>query len=367
MSAGILELDRGVVKGDTWHGLSQYKTQEDFVTPEQAMEVLDVPVEKEQLQLPDGEKVLAYALTRKDTVGKRVVLFPAVGSDYKVLDNAFMLRQIETLILKTNPKVKIDSVGTLWNGQRAFVNLHLDAFQIKGDKSPQITKVMVGNCHGGGGARACAHSHRVVCDNTRRMAEMEGLTNKTFRIFRHTTGVEKAVTDYAQSMTDFYTGLTEMKNTLNCLADASMDVEAVQAFLVRLFPGDLRVKPTQAPGSDEETLSRKDRNAIENRAAVLNQLESDQDLDPVVRFSRYGMLQAVTWWADHHRGTRTLDDGSRWWDGLYGTSDEIKQAAMQLLMDDLKTLSPETDMELGAALDDAAADAMVIPSQQVVV
>ena len=345
MSAGILELDRGVVNGSTWHGLPQYVQQEGPVSVEQAADVLGYPVQKEQLQLDDGEKVGAFALTRKDTAGKRVILFPAVGQAYKVLDSTFILRRVEERILKPHPQITIDSVGTLWNGQRAFLNLNLDVFQIKGDKSPQITKVLLSNCHGGGGAVACGHTHRVVCDNTRRMAESEGLVNKTFRIFAHTAGVETAVTDYTADLAEFYSGLSEMKEKLQVLAEHQMDAEAVQAFLVKLFPGDLKVK---IPQSDDEKLSKKNQNALENRQAVLGQLETDQDLSPEVRYSRYGMLQAVTWWADHKKGSRTLDDGSRWWDGLYGSADEIKQAAMELLMDDEMSLGTQLDLAQNA-------------------
>lgn len=353
MSAGILELDKGIVNGTTWHGLPQYVQQEGPVSMEQAQEVLNVPVAKEQLQLADGQKVGAFALTRLDTAGKRVVLFPAVGTDYKVLDNSFVLRRVNEMILQVNPKVTIDSVGTLWNGQRIFINLHLDTFEVKGDKSPQITKVLISNMHGGGGGRACGHTHRVVCDNTRRMAELEGLTNKTFRVFRHTIGIEEAVTEYAADLSNYYTGLSEMKEKLNVLAESQMDTEAVQAFLSRLFPGDLRVKPTQSPATEEEKLSRMERNAVENRAAIMQQLESDQDLSPEARYSRYGMLQAVTWWCDHARKTRTLDEGGRWWDGMFGDSDAIKQDAMEYLMKDALAISASSVSDTAVRDDDS--------------
>jgi hypothetical protein len=186
MSAGIMEFDVGKVSGvqSTWHKLPQYTCFPDRpITVAESVEVATYPIEKQQLYRGNGIPVDAWSLVRTD---KDVTLVPAVGERFTIVQNHHMVNFISEHLLAVYPDLAIQSVGTLWNGATFFLNLSINEFQVKGDKSPTVTNLMYCNPLGKGSYVACAHSTRVVCANTARIAEAQGLANQSLKKFRHT-------------------------------------------------------------------------------------------------------------------------------------------------------------------------------------
>ena len=124
MSHGITEIDRGMVWGTTWHGLPQYLQLDHPVTYQEAMEILNFPMEKRQLYREDKhqgfEKANAWEIVRTDTGD---ALVPFVGSKFQVIGNEKLLEHVNDTVLKEFPQLQIESVGTLWRGATTFVNL----------------------------------------------------------------------------------------------------------------------------------------------------------------------------------------------------------------------------------------------------
>jgi phage/plasmid-like protein (TIGR03299 family) len=315
-----MELDKGVVHGTTWHGLDQYITQDMPVTVLQAREVLNFPLEKRRLfvQNSDGyTEVEAWCIVRSD---KDVVLVPHVGSKYVALNNNFLLSFVEEHLLAQHAELKIESVGTLFNGATSFVNLKLDEFQVKGDKSPTLSRLMYANPLGRGSYTVCAHDIRIVCNNTLQAASAQGAANNTLRKVRHTQGAAQQINDSLVDLAEVKMGLKQHVEKLEVLSDSQMDTSDVDAFLSTLFP------------MKEDAEGRTRTIANGKREKVLRQFESNQGLTLEASTSRYGMLQAVTNYFDHQTTARGGDKAFARWDGIVGERAKTKNAAFNTLL-----------------------------------
>ena len=191
MSAGILEHDRGIVCGErpTWHGIPSYihKT-EDWATAAEAREILDYPIEKRQLTRTvtheDGSILTvpadAWEIIRTD-IQPEIVLVPAVGKKFDVINNAIIMDEVEKSILSKHPELKIESVGTLFNGQIAFVSMRLAEWKYKGDPSNTEARLMYYNPLGLGKYKIGCHTIRIECFNTLSTAQAQSNLNRTAR------------------------------------------------------------------------------------------------------------------------------------------------------------------------------------------
>ena len=322
MAHGIMQEDKGLVQGDTWHGLPQYVTQDQPVSIEQARKVMAYPLEKQAVmcytkdghyQQVDG----TYCIVRTD---KDVVVVPAVGERFVVVDNSFILDWVSEHMLAKYPDLSIESVGTLFNGAKAFVNIKVDEFQVKGDKSPTLSRLMYYNPLGDGSYRACAHDIRIVCNNTLRASEAQGAANETLAKFRHTANGAAKINEHLDTLAAVKLQLEAHKVNLDMLAGVDLNTGTVDALLSAMFP------------VAEDDGRRKKALAGKRRDAVRELFDSDQDLVGGAAHSAYGMLQAVTNFYDHHSNTRG-DAASQMWGNIVGDRGDSKDAAFNTIME----------------------------------
>ena len=322
MSAGILELDRlivGLVEryGKAWHNHENCTHLDGVVPYEDAHDVFDYKVEKMPLFLASGTQVVgANALVRQDS---GTVLWPSVGERYVEVQNETILTWIKDTILdKYN--ISIESVGTLLNGQKAFLNLILNEHIVPGDVSPTVTRLMYSNSFGGESLQACVHGTRIVCNNTLRMASAQGATNKTLRKFRHTTNAMSRVESHLVDLTEIVAEVKEHHTQLDNLASIEMNSANVQDVLDVLIP---------LPDKEGRSKTR----ATNKRNAIVQLFEEKDDLQGKIARTRYSFLNAVTDWSDHVASVRNGDDeGGRFWDGVWGLKDGFKQKALNTLI-----------------------------------
>lgn len=326
MAHGIQKLDKGIVSGvtHTWHGIPSYVCKPDqSVTADEAREVLTYPVEKCQLYLQDGELVEgAYALKRTD---HNIILWPNVGERYTILHNNQVFESVVMGILSQYSTIQIESVGTLWNGQKAFVNLLVGEFHVKGDNSKTVNRLMYSNSFGGSSYLACAHSTRIVCDNTRRMATAQGMANETLKKFKHTASAGEKINQHFVDLAGLFLKIEEDKKILDSMVDMKIDQEYVKNFLDRLVP--LPVIRIEGESSRATTI------ATNTRDKIVDIFENCDNLQGTIARSRYALLNAVTDYVDHHSTLRNGDDaGKRFWNGLFDVNkDAMKQKAFDLL------------------------------------
>ena len=322
MGHGIMKgIDKGVVHGDTWHRLTEYKTQDFPVKREQAIEVLDYPLEKRQLFRVDasGNKVAAQAweIIRTDT---DTPLAPHVGADFTVMNNRVLFDFIASTVLDEFPDIDIESVGTLFGGATAFVNLNVGEFVVNGDKSKSISRLMYYNPLGKGKYKVCAHNVRVVCNNTLRMATNEAIASGLLHMVSHTKNAETNIKAAMGEILALRQSFLEEKELMEVLAKFGMTSTRIEKFFKEWLPIDEK--------EATDRLKTRRANLIQG---IMNQFESDQQLSAETAKSAYGLLNAITYWYDHEVPNRGNDKASVAWDGIVGGRSDVKVEALYTL------------------------------------
>jgi len=330
MAHMIGEFDKGLVGfeerfGGTWHELPQFVVQPGELAAQDVRGLFDYDVVKSPVlrQLQDGtftEVQDAYCLVRTDL---DIQLWPNVGNRWTPTSGTQMVDMLMQYVIGNIEGAKLESAGTLGNGRLQFVNILLDRFQIPGDDSEQLFRLLMLNAFSDDRCNsACFHGERVVCNNTLRAAEMQGLANKTLQYFRHTSGAAEKAARYLEQLAQVKQGLSAQKEALTAMVDVPMNRDMVSQFLDRLFP------PTKAI---EEQSARSATMRENKMVGVLKLWDNRDDLQGGVRHTAYSMLQAVTDWSDHvFIGNN--DTGYLFDDGLFGMRDGIKQTAYKELL-----------------------------------
>lgn len=318
MAHGITSIDKGVVHGTTWHGLEQYKQQDKPVSPDQAIKVLDFPIEKRQLtRHVDGKPVLAKAweVVRSDT---NTPLVHHVGEDFTVMSNRVLFDFIHRTVLAEFPDITIESVGTLWGGATAFVNLNVGEFTVKGDKSKSISRLMYYNPLGFGKYKVCAHNVRVVCNNTLRAATAEATESGLLRMMSHTKNAEQGIKAAMSEILAIRQAFHEEKELMDLLAASPVNEAVMNTFFDSWMP------------KDEGATDRKDTRRSNVIGEITKQFESDQGIKGK---NLYGLLNAITYWYDHGEPNRGNDAAAVMWDGMVGGRSNKKAAAAAVMQE----------------------------------
>lgn len=319
----ITEFDKGVVQGTTWHKHPNYITQAEAVAIEQARRVLDYPLDirpSYRSVVCDGNEGFmpipgAFHVVRPD---HDIVLAPFVGNRYSVLSNTTLLDHVDKNVLSRYPDLYIESVGTLFAGKVAFVNLVVKEFHVAGDDSEMQHRMMYYNPIGLGAYKVCCHTVRIVCNNTLREAEAEGLANGTLRRFSHT---QSAATRIAESMTDLanvYLELNNFEKQIQTLAKKKMTKAMAEGFFKKI----LKLDAPKSGISLKKAQSKFDQ--------IIDTLNSDKTIS---NKSAWGVLNAFTNVIDHATPRQSSDMMSVTWDALVGDRSKTKTTVMKQLLD----------------------------------
>jgi len=291
MSAGIETFDRGYLFGEQpWHRDSRYIVTPNPLTIEQVKEVFNWDMEKRQLFFTNNdnqfEPVNQYAIVRKDTGH---ILAESVGCKFEAETNLKLVDIIENGVLKVFPDLLLEGALTLFNNRTAVIQLKAKEFQIKGDKSPSFTRMCLVNPIAMGAYRALVHNERIVCANTLRVAESEGKANRSLKKFSHLKGAMDNINVYMEELTEQLLMLDKHIATLDVLAKMPADSTLVNNFLKTVYPQDSGMSDIAV------------KHNMERRQMILDQFNKDQDLSPDSAFTRYGLLQALTYVIDHEQ------------------------------------------------------------------
>jgi len=320
---GIGFLDKGIVNAEsTWHGKPQYKCidDRDLTLHGDAKPIADYEIIKRPLfrQTIDGqfEETDAWEIVRTD---EDVVLVPHVGSKFTVTSNKFMLSYLDEHLFSQFPDLKIDSVGTLFNGATFFINLRVDEFQVKGDKSQTVTNMMYANPLGRGCAVACCHNTRVVCNNTERIAEAQGLANESLKKFRHTASAAQKISEHMINMAQLKLELKKHNDVLDVLSGQPIDQKELDEFLDFIIP--VPEKEGRA-----KTL------ATAGREKFMNIFEGSQASTLEDANTKYGLYCAYTDFTDHYNKGASADEAAIQYDSITGGRANKKQTVLNRLL-----------------------------------
>lgn len=321
MSAGIMKgVDRGYVWGDTWHKMPEYVCLDVPVSNEQCQDVLDYPLEKRQLlRVVNGSQIPAEAweIVRTDT---DTPLAHHVGKDFTVMNNRILFDFIESAVLSEFPDIKVESVGTLWGGKIAFVNLNVGEFCVPGDKSKSVSRLMYYNPLGLGRYKVCAHNVRVVCNNTLRLGTSEAHAKGLLRMVSHTKNAQANIHSAMGEILALREAFLEEQELLARLSKIGVTSKMLEDFYGIWMPID-----------EDEDSDRKQTRRTNILDGITKQFEADQDLEKSIERSAYALLNAVTYTFDHEDPKRGGDVASVAWDGMVGIRSDKKDAALEAL------------------------------------
>lgn len=334
MSAGIIKgVDRGVVGyteefGKTWHLFEEYEMVAGEVPFGKAMSTLDYKVHKVPLafHVPEDMKTMlpvdthgkvAMTLADPDKADKSSPLYALVRGDlglnvyngavqegYTVYQNAEFLDEIEKNLLVDYPSIGIESAGSLFGGRIAFINMVIDKSTIPGDISQNVTRLMFTNAFGGKAVAAYVHQTRVVCMNTLRMSEAQGIANDTIKRFRHTSGVTSKVANHLIDLTKLQAVIAAHNKNMEALV-VPMNSKEVDGFANVMFPPN--------PNFTEKGNTR----LTNRRETLLNIFDTAEDLQGAIKHTRYAMFNAVTNFSQYHMNENT-DVAASWYNVVTG-------------------------------------------------
>jgi phage/plasmid-like protein (TIGR03299 family) len=300
-----------------WHGLGI--VVEDAPTPLEALTIagLDWEVVPAPLlaSMPDGSKVSCrghVANVRSDLVGvdDDASILGIVSTHYQAVQNRELAEFCEALA-EQDDTVRIESAGSIRNGQKLWFLLKGDSFTVGDDEDVIAPYVCVSNGHDGKtSVRATPTSVRVVCSNTLHMVipriDDEGrigrkeLEGRSF-VCNHVGDMKGKVEEAKQALQLYGRARDEMRGGMDLLADADCTTDAFKQFFLRAYSNT--VKPIAATPTTEA--ERRDYNkAVEGAVKCLSRFTEESD-----RFggSMWTAFNAYSGWLQHDRGINYKD------------------------------------------------------------
>lgn len=326
MSHKIEEIDIGMLSGNyTWHGLPQYiLVGNRAVTIEEAKTTADFGVKKvptyiqtvSEIGEVDYSPSGSFSIIREDTNG---VLAPAVGERFHAEPHKNLLNSMVEILMAEYPDLSIAGCGTLSGGASWWIQLVAKQYFVRGDESPNEVRLNFNHTYGLTSYQMFPCVTRIVCDNTKRMAEGEELAKKFMTKHKHTAGAVAKINADMSLIAEVNLHLEKEVEQMEYLANKQIGVELINAFMEEFIPSPLPDASTKAQN--------KFRNA---RSDVQRIFASGQHLTGATQTSRYAILQAFTDHIDH--GSYTRDETDRWVDALNGTRARQKEMATAWLL-----------------------------------
>ena len=267
---------------------------------------------KNRLEL-NGRPVDAWGITRSDN---GVFLGP-VGEGYEPIDHAKGFRMVDAL-LESNNGAHYETAGALGQGETVWglADLNLSLTVGRDDKSKMY--LLFATSHNGSMSFAYwLTATRVVCQNTLRMATKAG---SQLRI-KHTKNAHDRIADAHKALATLSEETRTIESKLNFLAGRKMTRDSMISVMDRLFP-----KSKDEKGEAQDSTRRN--NIL---ADVLSRYESnDGNAFPEQRGTAYNLLNAITEYTDHSRGSQSTKRAES---AMFGTGERLKTQAVEVLME----------------------------------
>lgn len=337
-----------------WHELGQ--RTENAVNWLEAMKQagLDWEVEKIQLGAPierltsNWVQVEAWGIVREP----EGVFLGTVGEDYGIVQNREAFAFVDNLLEAENG-AHYESAGALGKGERIWCLARIPSadFAVAGADQHETYLLFTTSHDGSMSVISKITTVRVVCQNTLSWALNEA--GKAMLKVKHTKNVTSRLEMAAEVMQGVRQDTGSLAEKLKLLSTRTLTKETTQVILDRLFP---------KPKRDSQELVR-DNNRRENvLAKVLELYElNDNNAYPQIRGTAYNLLNAVTEYTDHLRGTRLTTDRkdagytvpmARAENTLFGSGNALKSKALDVIL----------ETTTGASISGSLLDAVVAQS-----
>lgn len=300
--------------GETpWHGLGQELDQNADMATWRKAAGMDWTLESSPVHFNAMGNDQPFAgqnvLYRSDTNAPMSI----VSDRYKPVQPAEVLDFFKDLVEESG--FKLHTAGTLFGGKRLWALAETGKFgEITKDDGIGGFLLLSTSCDRSLATTARFTSVRVVCNNTLSMATADGADCVSFthaREFDH--NLMKAKLGLAVESFSAFMAMGQF------LQKQQMNVHSAEDFVAKLMVNPVRM-------DDLEFDVRKTRGFIK----VLDLFEGQAKGSELVGQTKWGMLNAVTEYYDHHLPSRTQDArlNSTW----FGSGNAVKAKAIQLLV-----------------------------------
>lgn len=288
---------------------------------------LDFQVEKQSLYDQFGNKTDAYGVFRYDSkIVKFGTFLGAVGESYQCIDHSKGFELVDSL-MATADGAHYETAGVLGKGETVWGLADLGLAARVGD-DVQKGYLLFATGHTGNMTyqfRICME--RVVCQNTLNIALSQG-TKNVFRV-KHTKNSSIKMTDAHAALVGLSIDVRTMEQKLNFLATRKVTRESYTSIIDRLFPKKV---VENKDGKEDEGVSSTRRDNI--LAEILSTYDdNDGNQFPEQRGTAYNLLNAITNYTDHQRGSR---GGDRSESALFGSGDKLKNQAYEVILEGAK-------------------------------
>ncbi len=270
-------------------------------------------------QTDELEEVEAQVVRRTDN-GE---ILGVVGPTWKPVQNGQAFQFFDPMI--TDGLASYETAGSLRGGKLVWILARIGETKeiVPGDPVNGFLLLNMGH-DGTRSVQVMPTTVRVVCANTNRMAEMRGRANNSIFKIKHTASAEQRLQDLGQAVRPYLESYGQTVEIFQKLAQRPMNELIVDQFLKTLWPDP---KPKADGTMPNATKARNHRERV--LALFTGQARGADFMTDEHRTSAWHLLQAVTEYIDHDRGS---DDDKRMTSAWFGQGAKIKQQAQELLL-----------------------------------
>lgn len=310
MGHEIEKLDAVVLhRQQAWHGLGI--VVEDAPTPLEALRIakLDWTVEKWPLSATDGKNRLLlpdkFLNVRTDAYHPLGI----VGKDWEAFQNIDLAKFCEALA-EAGDTVKIESAGSIRNGQKVFFLLKGESFSVRGHDGDEIKPYILAS-NGFDCITSCRFtptSVRVVCSNTLHAVipdERKGrvrVREAGYSIV-HSGKLKDRLEEVKAALKLYGKSINDQREMIDALAARDMTNEAANRFFLECYArqfGAIADVPTTT----------KEKREREKAIAALGMMQTrfTREADTVSGGNRWTAFNAYSGWLQHDRTIRRKDE-----------------------------------------------------------
>ena len=255
-----------------------------------------------------------FATVREDTK----TILGIVGPDYQVVQNRELAYLCERLA-NTND-IKVETAGSLNGGQRVWIQMKGDAFDVGPKYDTNIPMTLFTNGHDGMWSLNCLPtSIRVICQNTLNMALNQGKKNNMIISLKHVGNMQDRLESMLIAVEEFKHRSELFRENAQLLGSKEVNTEFIQRFWTELYVnmfGDIHDSPMNESQSED------------NKSAMSTLNKWANTFDSEVKHSGANLwtaMNAVTYWLDHQQIYRGVNKSeNKFVDVLFGNGAKEK-------------------------------------------
>lgn len=258
-----------------------------------------------------------FATVRQDNE----TILGIVGPDYVPVQNQELAYLCERLQGKD---VKIETAGSLNGGQRVWIQMKGNSFDVGNKRDENISMTLFTNGHDGQWPlSSLPTNYRVLCQNTLNMALNNGRKNNMIISMKHVGDMQSRLEQMIIAIEHWKDRTQNFQERAQILGNKEVNTEFVQKFWTMVYMnmfGDIHDNP-----SNEFEIE-------DNKKATSTLIKWSNTFDSEVKHSGANMwtaLNAVTYWIDHqqiYRGEKKHEN--RFNDILFGNGAKEKVNVM---------------------------------------